>query len=123
MTEEEQGTINAREPRTWFQRNATWLFGALAVVLVVVVVVVIALGAMPDDNAPDKYEAPFYVETMLGNYYVVGYQITDGVLVVQKWTDKMMDGVMVVVEGPYNINYRLPENMIPKQTPAPESGS
>ncbi len=99
----------------------------LTVGLVIFGIVSVLFGAvwiaLPDDSTPDRYEAPFYIETSHGSYYAIAYQISpQGVLVIQRYTDKLMQGVLVVVDGPFDISYRLPENMLPQNTtePTPE---
>lgn len=113
------GNTTVEVKQGWFTRHSTLTVVAFTI-LCVVVIVGILLYALPDDTTPDRYEAPFYIETNYGNYYARGYQITDnGLLVIEKYSDKMMQGVLVVVGGPFDISYRLPENLIPQNQPQP----
>jgi len=101
-------------------KNNAFTLGAVAVLSVLAIVLTLFL-ALPEEDKPDRYEAPFYIETTFGDYYAVSYQVVgDGLLVLQKYSNKVMQGVIVVVEGPWNVNLRLPESQIPQFTSTPE---
>jgi len=58
---------------------------AFIFVVVVLVAITIAVGTLPrgDDSPPNVVSAPYEVKSSFGTYYVQGYQIDDGILVIQ----------------------------------------